>query len=74
MSECALESCLVLCSRKLREDGGNPELAPAELLSNSGAAAISSNGDSEPTSSSEDSSFAILYKNIENIKYISKII
>lgn len=46
-----------LLSRKLRDEGGNTPLPAAELLSaNSGAATISSSGDSEPTSSSDDSS------------------
>lgn len=50
-----------LRSRKLRDEGGNTPLPPVDPplpLPNSGADAISSNGDSEPTSSSEDSSGA----------------
>lgn len=59
VSERALESRLA----RLNEDGGNTLAVPVELFSNSGATAISSKGDSEPTSSSDDSSAPTLYIN-----------
>lgn len=56
VSDLALECICEVASLSASEDGGNMALVSTMLLSNSGATAISSNGDSEPISSSDDSS------------------
>lgn len=56
VSDLALEWTWEFASLNAREDGGNTALLSIMLLSNSGATAISSSGDSEPISSSDDSS------------------
>lgn len=56
VSDLALDWTWELFSLKAKDEGGNMVLLSIMLLSNSGAIAISSKGDSDPTSSSDDSS------------------